>query len=307
MNDRAVYEPLLWTLAEVKACLNHRRYLRTACMHCGRSLSWLARRSRPGHCSRCDHWLGVGHEIQSPEGMRVDSDWAWQQWVVKNLSEMIASGTYLPSPPRERISDAVSLCIDQVSEGVMNRFASLIEKKKNTVWGWQHGTAQIPLNDLLRICYVTQISLIDFLQPQFVVPHDTELSPARPPASGVRIKRRPPTLFDTEKTDQLLRAILREDPPPSMKAVARRVNINKRSLYKHSSSLCRAISARHSEYENSCCREKQNRHAINVRQAANTLEANGIYPSRRRVATLIKERPFCIFEGQPPSALISSP
>lgn len=307
INDQAVYQPLLWTLRDVKVCLQHQRCLRTACQHCGTNLSWLARCARPGHCSRCDQWLGEDSENQCPQGILADSDWEWQEWVTKNLEAMIASGTYSPSPPSERISEAISLCIAQVSEGVMNRFAALIEKKKNTVWGWQHGTAQIPLNDLLRICYVTKISLVDFLHTQFVVPLDTELIRARPPVSGVKIKRHPPTLFDREKTDQLLRAILKEDPPPSVKEVADRVKINKRSLYRHCSSLCRAISARHSEYKNSCCRERQNRHAVNVRKAANALEANGIYPSRRRVATLIKERPFCIIEGQPPSSLSSSP
>lgn len=301
INEQAVYQPLLWTLRDVKVCVQHQRCLRTACQHCGRSLSLLARCARPGHCSRCDQWLGEDTENQFEQGILADSDWEWQLWVTKNLEHMIASGTYLPSPPRERISEAVSLCIDQVSEGVMNRFASLIEKKKNTVWGWQHGTAQIPLNDLLRICYVTQIPVVDFLHTQFVVPQDTELIPARPPVSGVKIKRQPPTLFDREKIDSFLRAILNQNPPPSMKEVAGTLKIDKRSLYKHSSSLCRTISARHAEYQKTCCQERQNRHAIKIRQVADLLETNCIYPSRRRVALLLKRPSFSPIEGQPPS------
>ena len=235
--------------------------------------------------------------------MPADTDWAWHQWVVKNLEEMITAGTYLPPPPRERISKAVSLCIDQVSEGVMNKFACLIEKKKNTVWGWQHGTAQIPIDDLLRICYRTRISVVAFLHTEFVVPQGTEMFPAKSSVSGVKIRRHPPSAFDHENNNQKLRAILKENPPPSMKEVAQRVNINKRSLYKHSSSLCRAISARHSKYRETCYQEQQNRQAFDVRQAANALEANGLYPSRRRVAALIKERSRSRIKSLPPSCL----
>lgn len=163
----------------------------------------------------------------------------------------------------------------------------------------QKGTAQIPIDDLLRICYLTRISVVDFLHTEFVVPRETESIPAKPPVSEVKTKRHPPLPFDREKIERSLRAIFKENPPPSMNEVARRVNINKRSLYKHSSSLCRAISARHSKYKTTYYREQQNGHAINVRQAANTLEANGIYPSRRRVATLIKKRPLCMIEVCP--------
>lgn len=302
-NDQAVYDPLLWTLREAKVCLRHRRYLRTACQHCGKSLSWLARCARPGHCSKCDRWLGADLENKISEGILADSDWAWQQWVVNNLEELIASGTFLSPLPRERISKAVSLCIDQVSGGVMNKFACLIAKKKNTVWGWQHGTTQIPIDDILRICYLTRISVVDFLHTEFVVPQGTELRTARPSASGVKIRRHPPTTFDRGKNNRTLRAILKETPPPSMKEVAERVNINKRSLYKHSSSLCRAISARHSKYQEACYQEQQNRRAIDVRQATTALQANGIYPSRRRVVALIKERSYRMPEGQPSSRL----
>jgi len=299
-NNQAVYEPLLWTLREVKVCLRHRRYLITACNHCGRHLSWLARDARPGCCSKCDRWLGVDPESQSLDELLADSDWQWHQWVVKNLEDMILSGTYLPSPSRERTSKAIALCIEQVSEGVMNRFACLIEKRKNTVWGWHHGKAQMPMDDLLKICYLTRLSVVDFLHTEFVVPQDTELIAVPPTVSGLKIKRHPPTLFDGEKIGRSLRAILKQNPPPSMKEVAARLNINKRSLYKHSSSLCRTISARHTEYKKICCQEQQNRHAINIRHVAKALEADGIYPSRRRVAALVKNRSVSMIEWSGP-------
>lgn len=299
-NDQAVYEPLLWTLREAKVCLRHRQYLRTACQHCGKHLSWLARDAKPGCCSKCNRWLGAHSESQSQDGLVAGSDLRWHRWVVKNLEEMILSETYLSSPSRERTSKAISLCIGQVCEGVMNRFACLIQKRKNTVWGWQHSKAQIPMDDLLRICYLTRISVVDFLHTDFVVPQDTELIAAPPTVSGIKIKRHPPTAFDWKRINQSLQTILKQNPPPSMKEVAVSLNINKRSLYRHSSSLCRTISARHAEYQKVCCQERQNRHAIKIRKVANALEANSIYPSRRRVAELLKRPSIAMIESQPP-------
>jgi hypothetical protein len=302
-NDQIVYEPLLWTFQDVEVCVRHQRRLRFHCQHCGCNLPWLARRARSGYCSKCRQWLGADLNDRCTDLTFAQGELAWQIWVAKNLEEMIVSGTYLPSPSKQRIAKAISLCIDQVTEGTMNRFAYLIGKRKNTVWGWQHGSAKVPMSDLLRICHCVGISLIDFLHTEFVVPQGTEMLPAKPSVSGAKIRRHPPTAFDHENNNQTLRAILKETPPPSMKEVAERVNINKRSLYKHSSSLCRAISARHSKYREACYHNQQNRQAIDVRQAANTLESNGIYPSRRRVAALIKKRSSCMSEGQPPSWL----
>ncbi len=172
----------------------------------------------------------------------------------------------------------------------MNKFACLIGKRKNTVWGWQHGKTKVPMDDLLRICYHVRISVLDFLQTEFVTQMEIELIPARPPSSGVITTRRRPRSFDRETTDRMLRTIFKEYPPPSMKEVARRLNTDKRFLYEHFSPLCRAISARHSKHQKACYKQQQSQHANDISQAASKLHASGIYPSRRRVAALVKRR-----------------
>lgn len=287
-NDQIVYEPLLWTFQDVEVCVRHRRRLRSQCQYCGRNLPWLARCARAGYCSKCGQWLGVDLDDRCTDLALANGALAWQTWVVKNLEEMIVSTTYLPSPPKQRIAKAISLCIDQATEGTMNRFACLIGKRKNTVWGWQHGKAKVPMNDLLRICYHVGISLVDFLHTEFVTQKEIEFIPARPPSSGVTTTRRRPRTFDREKIDRILRAEFKEYPPPSMKAVARRLNTDRRFLYEHFSPVCRAISARHSKHQRACFEQQQSQHANDISQAASKLHANGIYPSRRRVAGLIK-------------------
>lgn len=285
-NCQIVYEPLLWTLRDVEVCVRHQRYLKSRCQHCGNALPWLARCTRPGYCSRCDNWLGMGAEDRFTE--LADGALSWQTWVVKNLEEMIASAPYLQSPPREKAAEGISRCIDQVAEGIMNRFACLINKRKNTVWGWQHGETKIPMNDLLRICHLVRISVVDFLHTDFIVLQKTKWIPAIPPISGVITKRRPPKPFDREQANQLLCSALKESPPLSMNAVAGRLNTNKRVLYKHFSQLCKAISAQHANHQKACYEQVRKQREKATRKVANKLQADGIYPSRRRIAVAIR-------------------
>lgn len=287
-NHQTVYEPLIWTLRDVEVCTRHLRYLKSKCQQCGNVLPWLSRCAIPGDCSKCGNWLGLDSENRFIEIVPDESALSWQTWVVENLEEMIASAPYLQSPSREKIAEGISRCIDQLTEGTMNKFSGLIEKRKNTVWGWQHGKTRIPMNDLLRICHFVKISLVDFLHTDFVVSQKTKWIPAIPPISGVTTRRYPPRRFDREEVERLLCSALKESPPVSMKAVASRVNTDKRFLYKHFPDLCKAISAQHATHQKACLEQIRRQREKDKNQVADKLQAEGIYPSRRRVALVTR-------------------
>lgn len=283
-NNQVVYDPLIWTLRDVEVCTRHLRFLKSKCQRCANVLPWLSRCAMPGYCSKCGNWLGLDSENRFIEIVPDESALAWQTWVVEKLDEMIASAAYLQSPSREKIAKGISRCIDQVTEGTMNKFSCLIEKRKNTVWGWQHGKTRIPMNDLLRICHLVKISLVDFLHTDFVVSQRTQWIPAIPPISGVIPRRHAPRPFDREEVERLLCSALTESPPVSMKAVASRLNTNKRFLYNHFSQLCKAISTRHAAHQKACYKQIRSQREKDRTQVANELQAEGIYPSRRLVA-----------------------
>ena len=56
--ERAVYDPLVWTLAPVTVFPHHCQHLVTICpfADCRRPSPWLSSRSRPGCCARCGRW-----------------------------------------------------------------------------------------------------------------------------------------------------------------------------------------------------------------------------------------------------------
>ena len=57
-QDGVVYDPLLWSVAQVTVCVRHHSPLVQQCPHCGDEPPWLAPHARPGCCSSCGVWLG---------------------------------------------------------------------------------------------------------------------------------------------------------------------------------------------------------------------------------------------------------
>lgn len=98
-----VYDPLLWSLAPVTACLRHRRRLRQTCQHhgCQQSSLPLTSRSRPGYCGRCGRWLGISSEGE-PVGDEAltEEEVRSQTWIMQALGEILVAAPRLPSPQR---------------------------------------------------------------------------------------------------------------------------------------------------------------------------------------------------------------
>jgi TniQ len=289
-GNQVVYEPLLWTFRDVEVCVKHNRRLNFQCQYCGQSLPWLSRSSQAGYCSNCDKWLGIPLEATSTETEISLSELDWQVWVTANLEEMISRAKDLPAPPKERIAQSLTLCIDQACDGIMNRFARLIDKRKSTVWGWQHAENQIPINDLLYMCKRLNISLVDFLYAASFVITNIELMSPSVLGSGVKAKRRPPRQLDNEVTERALSATLKEEAPLSMRAIAERLDLNKRVLYRHFPELCKAISGRYRHHRQAQCNNRRDQYEEELKQTKAELRASGVYPSRRRVARVIRLR-----------------
>jgi transcriptional regulator with XRE-family HTH domain len=116
---------------------------------------------------------------------------------------------------------------------------------KNTVWMWHTGKVLPQLDVLLQVCYCLGISLLDFLtneaiytEPRIKITQKslTSNAPQRPAQKS----------FNSNQVRQALLSALNsaEEPPPTMKEVAERLEYNRRTISRHFPDLCRAISAK---------------------------------------------------------------
>ncbi len=90
------------------------------------------------------------------------------------------------------------------------------------------------------------------------------------------------------KIQPVLEAALNDAPPPSLLEIVRRLGQkNSCYLYKYFPSLSRGISKRYKEYLKACGVEKRERICQEIRQVALKLHAQGVEPTRHRVAVLL--------------------
>jgi hypothetical protein len=287
LGNLPVYVPLLWMFRCVTLCTRHKQRLSSRCSCCGRRQHWLERRSVAGHCSKCGEWLGnkgntgdvviVESNISPPE---LD----WQTYVTNQLENLILAAFNLPPTSKQRVALSLSHYITRATDGNISRFAQSVGKTKNTVWGWQSGKTKIPIDDLLRICRSVGPSLVDFVYADDLVLNKLELTQPLVPVSGVKIVRRSVTTIDLTAVESALTAAVEEEPPLPMKAVATRMGIQKRVLYKYFPETCKTVSARCRQYR---FQIKETQQSVSVRRIEETrsrLQSLGIYPSKRRVA-----------------------
>jgi hypothetical protein len=80
-----------------------------------------------------------------------------------------------------------------------------------------------------------------------------------------------------------LEGILREEPPPPMSEVTKRLNRSAASLYGHFPRLCRRIGERHIKHRRISFTQRREQFLTEVRRIALALHDEGIYPSVKRV------------------------
>ncbi len=250
LGDEPVYEPLLWSLEVVGSCQRHRLHLRTICPHCGRRSHALESRSRPGFCHACLGWLGASHGEESSAGVALEeSEYEWQEWISSVIGEMLSAAPGLYSElTKEGIARSIMRCVESViPRAGVSAFCDAMGLSKNAISNWARGESRAHLSVLLKICHGVGISPLEFLTGTLDFPKDEEAvveaeSEETVPSKAAGRRWRALNLAETE---QRLKAALREEPPPSMIEMERRLGRSTSTLRYRFPELCAAIVERY--------------------------------------------------------------
>ncbi|HEX5415751.1 MAG TPA: helix-turn-helix domain-containing protein [Chloroflexota bacterium] len=299
---QVIYEPLLWTLAPITACVRHQRRLQHNCPNptCQRSLPVLGQRTRPGHCSACGGWLGSSAEPGPTSGDALTAEEVQaQNWVGEAIGELLAEAlTLSDSPTRQRLPRVIVTYAGGTARGNLARLARDLDLSLQTVAQWRRGRMIPSLDMLLHTCHRLGTTPLHFLTDDLLrIRHAWGERPPRELAPLLDAPRRPPQFrrkFDVAQTRAALEAALAspEQPPPPMREVARRLGRAHSQLIGHLPELCHAISERYLAYQHSRGTEKRQRLCAEIQQAARQLHDQGIYPSAYRIAPLISQPGF---------------
>lgn len=289
-----IYEPLLWNVSPVSLCLRHQRTLCGRCPYpdCHATLPVLASHFRPGYCSRCSRWLGVVTDPPVPAW--TTEQWRWQIWMTETVGELVSHNIDLTATPPhlENITALITAAREQIANGSIQNLAKSLQLSRRTVNAWRSGQ-QIPqMESLMRLCYCCGVSLYGLLSLRSGTLNLAQLKICfLPDIPNPTKKRRHRIPFDPVHIRQSLEAVLarEEQPPPSMRTVAKRLNYSPRELREHFPELSRSISACRKNYFKVRREQRLQQWKDEVHHAVLEIHSQGSYPSWQKVGSLLNE------------------
>jgi len=288
---QTVYEPLLWRISEVTVCPSHQRRLCQVCPHCQSQIGPLDTRTRPGYCSRCSRWLAPVAEESSICQSLPEDELAWSLWVATVVGEALAAAPGLPSPPTKKaVTQSITFCLEHLTNGNALAFAQFLGVSKHAVCNWQGGKTlpQFPL--ILEMCYSLGTSLLDFLSGLYAISgqknmdcfshrNDTRNQHKSYRSRGQRIK--------SVEVEQALQAALKENPPPSIKEVIKRLNHSSNTIHRHFPALWQAIVERFADYRKIRAAVRKEVARAEMKVLAYELHARGVKITRDNLRPLL--------------------
>ncbi len=285
-SGRSIYEPLLWTVQAVKICAHHGCRLETHCPTCARTSRWLAWRSCPGYCAHCHQWLG--RDLVRPE--ENEQETIWFCWCAEQVGTLLAlAPTLTDAPSRVRIDEGLDSVLEQISQGKKMTFARLVGLSEKMVGDWFYHQQLPSVENLLRVCFAVNLSLQDFLLKKPMI-----CSLRSEGTRGLWSRGSRQHAHGFWKSDQvraMLEAIARSEeiPPPSLKAVARRLGGDLASLKAYHPVPSQAISARYAAYMSAKRLATEQQHCAEVQEAVRQLIEQNIPPTGRNVALVVSK------------------
>jgi len=246
-GGQALYDPLLWALRVVTVCPHHQSPLQHRCPHsdCRRAQSPLGARARPGYCAQCGHWLGsrVGHVENVSRAEDVSNQAVWG---ARAMGELLASAP--PHLSAAHVAAGIGALVEAITGGNTAAFARALHLDPCTVWQWRKGVHLPALDPLLQVCARLGVSPLHVLTGR-----RGDLLVAAIASSGDDTTRVVTTRarLDKARLRHMVEEIATSDetPPPSVQAVARRLDLRSTALlYEHVPDLCHAIARRRQAY-----------------------------------------------------------
>jgi hypothetical protein len=285
-SRQPVYDPLLWFLQEVTYCCRHQFPLNTRCPYqdCARVLPAVGWRARAGYCSYCQRWLGGVFTDTSIEHPSLEEKtWFWQQWITQSVGEVLA---FLPKSPvfveRNRIQQVLVYAVQHLAAGNFSAFTRELGIQLATVHTWYQGKKLPELPMLLQLCCRLSLSLHQVLfQEVETLPLQFNTLPLLEPLAPKET-----AVTDEVAIYQALEEALagNEQPPPTLRKIARQLRRVEQTLYNIHPVACRAIVARYRAYVQQQKEARLRKFHDEIERIAIQLHAQGEVLTQKRIS-----------------------
>jgi len=282
-NNLPVYEKLIWAFEIVEVCLEHNCRLICECPTCKTEQLHLTRSGVMGYCFKCGSWLGGA--INECDTQYSDEYFSWQTWLVKNVIDILNLTKFEIEKIEAswkiyntNIKSFIKSVCDKYQIGKV-KFLGIIKIQSTTFYLWEKGEGRASLQSLLKLCYVTNISLKDLLLMNFII--DEELRQLPDFIFNNQIFRSQKK-YDIEYLRKFLLEIIndKKNEPPPLTRVAKSLGFrDSHTLRIKLPDETAIIVKNHRDYVN----EEKEKRIIEIRDIILKLINNGIYPSQKNI------------------------
>ena len=284
-KEQPVYQPLLWMFRVVTTCPRHCQSLESYCPSCQKTQSVIALKTFPGHCTQCNEWLGIPSGERAPQNRKGEAD-DWQQWVLQALEELqsvsMADGKLRWEPFFTNLAMGFNAVTDVVSWEKIERFTGI---KALVLNQWARREKTPSLETVLKLCYACEVTPLQIMRGE-MVPLRRMLQREIPSRTPLRRAEKP--RVDRERCLELIHAVLDgREKPLGLRQLTERLGCGHRALLDHFPEECASITQQAREYRKQQSELRIRQVREKVRQHVFSLHTQGIYPSQKRLRTVL--------------------
>lgn len=280
-KEGRAYGQLLWEIAAVQACPKHGINLISRCS-CNKSGAQPTsnRVHLSGICEFCGQSLAQNYEgfIESA----AEDEVIRSRLVAELLDHMERLKGGVPG-----ISEFLKGAIRHFTDGNEALFGKMLGIKKNTVHGWIHDGFVPTFPQIVEIALACRCSIVDVMSGLHIAFREIELAYAQAKTQKP-FRTKDTGTFNRDKVKNQMEALLSAAPPISVATAAKKIGVDRRTLYTGCSDIVHKISRRFREYRSA---EKARKFAVRCdiyRQSAVRLMRGGIMPTPRLVGLNIR-------------------
>lgn len=276
-----MYIPLVWLVRAVNICAIHNVVLISTCRTCMKEIPILHRNSKIGICPYCNS------SLKDSLPVRLEINEEKEQFIAINTADIILCAKSLVNNVSREIYKKK---LEDISNRFFNGNNQLFRKEvgiaKVTFYDWITGKTIPTFDKVLDICYYLGINLIEFFfEKELVIK-------IRQTNHLTTVKKQKRRKLDYQALGKTLQEFLALEHPESVQAIAEKIGVSKRLLYKNLPQLCNTLSNRYSEYIKNCSELKTFNNQIKIKDAVDSLLEEGDKPTQRNVENYLKANSF---------------
>lgn len=126
-----VYEPLIWSISDIKICDIHQITLKEYCPSCGEKLAYIHSNLVVGYCQHCFQWLGESGSYDNKISLK------GQNFILENYKELLEVAPALYSfPNRDYIGDFLNKLREQLEFDSIRQFSIFLGVNYSGLYYW---------------------------------------------------------------------------------------------------------------------------------------------------------------------------